>query len=219
MYFPALIACHLVGCLAATAKLHGLKETAHIGSNSRFREANPSALNLFLCYPSPEKERNFHSAGTSISARCGLEQTVEPSASQPAQVEEGKPHNRIIRLGASSLAAAAIQGACALLMLANSVKVALGISSMVAAGSSSFLHSDPVRIPLMFGTAIAATVTLYVIWNGWRLRRNPAARWRRQPLSKRERWAVALGLTSSLLSWALVIGEFVAHRVLHPTSS
>ncbi len=135
---------------------------------------------------------------------------------QLGEQEGRRPRKKIIRLGVSSLAAAYIQGACALLMLANSTKIALGLGSVVAAGVSSFLHSDPVRIPLMVGAAVAATITLYVIWNWWRLRRRPSARWRLQPLSKWERRSVALGVSSALLSWALVIGEFFAHRILHP---
>ena len=121
-----------------------------------------------------------------------------------------------LRFGLTSCGAAVVQGACVFLMLGNSLKVFLGIGSATAAGSSSFLHSDPVRIPLMILAAVFATITLYVIWNGWRLRKRPEAQWRRRPLTRRERWSIGVGLGASVLSWLLVLGELYAHRVLHP---
>lgn len=133
--------------------------------------------------------------------------------------ESEATHNleqRAIRYGASSLAAGLVQGACALLMATNAGKALLGLAAASVAAKASFLHSDPVRIPLMIGSAVGATVALYVLWNGWRLRNSSGARWRRQALTRRERWSIALTLVSALLTWALVIGEYFAHPVVHP---
>ncbi len=136
--------------------------------------------------------------------------------SPPASAEQETNYPGTTRLAIPSLTAAVIQAICVFSMAANSVKVALGIGSVAAAGSSSFLHSDPVRIPLMIMAAIGATITLYVLWKGWRLRNLPSAHWRKRPLSNAERWRIGVALAFSILSWLLVIGEILAHRALHP---
>jgi hypothetical protein len=95
--------------------------------------------------------------------------------------------------------------------------VALGMGSAAAAGSGSFLHSAPVRIPLLIAAAMGATFTLYVVWNGWRRRNHPAAQWRRRTLSARERRSIIIAVTSSGLTWVLIVAELTAHSFLHPS--
>ena len=129
---------------------------------------------------------------------------------------EQSSHKRALQIGVPSFAGGLIQGACALLMATNAGKALLGLATTTVAARISFIHSDPIRIPLMVLSALGATLVLYVLWNGWRLRTSSAARWRRQPLTKRERWSVAFALACSLLTWALVIGEYFAHPIVHP---
>ncbi len=128
---------------------------------------------------------------------------------------EQKLRKRVLQFGTSSLVGGLVQGACALLIVANSGKALLGIASATVAARSSFVHSDPVRIPLMIASALGATLVLYALWNGWRLRSSSGASWRRRPLTKRERWSIAFALACSLLTWALVIGEYFAHPIMH----
>ena len=128
---------------------------------------------------------------------------------------ERHARKRALQIGTPSLVGGLIQGACALLMVSNAGKALLGISTTAVAAKSSFIHSDPVRIPLMIVSALGATLVLYVLWNGWRLRNSSAASWRRQPLTRRERWSIGFALTCSLLTWALVIGEYFAHPIVH----
>jgi hypothetical protein len=134
----------------------------------------------------------------------------------PAEAADASGLLRSLRLSLGALAAAAVQGACAFLMLANSAKALLGVSSVAVAGAAPFWHSDPVRIPLMTVAGIGATVSLYVVWNGWRLRNRPEAQWRRRPLSRSERGKIAVSLASSLLTWALILGELATHHRFHP---
>ena len=61
-----------------------------------------------------------------------------------------------------------------------------------------------------------ATVTLYVIWNGWRLRNRRVSQWRRVPLTGREKWIIAFSLLSAAASWILIIAEIYAHERIHP---
>ena len=121
-----------------------------------------------------------------------------------------------MKLSFAALSSATIQGICAFLIAMNSVKLALGITSAATAGGSSLIHSDPVRLALRYVSAALATATLYVIWNGWRLRNRREAQWRRVPLSKREKWMIAFGLFSAVASWFLIIAEVYAHQRIHP---
>jgi len=45
------------------------------------------------------------------------------------------------------------------------------------------------------------------IWNGWRLRNQREAQWRRVPLGRREKWMIAFGLFLAAASWFLIIAE------------
>ena len=121
-----------------------------------------------------------------------------------------------MKLSFAALTSAAIQGICAFVIAMNSVKLALGITSAVAAGGSSLVHSDPVRLALRYVSATFATVTLYVIWNSWRLRNRRESQWRRIPLTRREKWMIAFGLFSAAASWFLIIAEVYAHQRIHP---
>ena len=65
-----------------------------------------------------------------------------------------------LKLSFAALTSAANQGICAFVIAMNSVKLALGITSAVAAGGSSLVHSDPVRLALRYVSATLATATL-----------------------------------------------------------
>lgn len=121
-----------------------------------------------------------------------------------------------VKLSFAALTSAAIQGICVFVIAMNSVKLALGITSAATAGGASLIHSDAVRLALRYLSATLATATLYVIWNGWRLRNRRESQWRRVPLTSREKWAIAFGLLSAVASWFLIIAEVYAHQRIHP---
>ncbi len=124
--------------------------------------------------------------------------------------------SREVRLSLASVTASLIQGICLFAVGINWAKVVLGVTSVAASGGSPFIHSDPVRYALRYLSAILATATLWVIYNGWRLRNQSSARWRKRPLSRSEKWNIAIGLTSSILSWILIVAEVFAHQKMHP---
>jgi hypothetical protein len=129
-----------------------------------------------------------------------------------------KPTKREARLptvlSAASLVGATIQGVCAILVASSSLKVLLGVAGIAAAVKTSSLHSDKIRVPLMLVSAALASLTLYVLWNGWRLRRLPAARWRIRPLSRLQKLGIGFSFFASLLTWLLVIVEAIEHPVV-----
>jgi hypothetical protein len=146
---------------------------------------------------------------------CVVQELAKSQEIDPSAVK-GKKLTSEVRLSFAALTSAAVQGICAFLIAMNSIKLALGITSAATAGGSSFIHSDPVRLTLRYVSAVLATATLYVIWNGWRLRNRREAQWRRVPLSKREKWMIAFGLLSAAASWFLIIAEVYAHQRIHP---
>ena len=146
---------------------------------------------------------------------CVLQDLAKSPGNDRLSVQSQKL-NSGMRLSLAALTSAAVQGICAFLIAMNSIKLALGITSAATAGGSSFIHSDPVRLILRYVSAVLATATLYVIWNGWRLRNRREAQWRRILLTRREKWMIAFGLLSAAASWFLIIAEVYAHQRIHP---
>ncbi len=120
------------------------------------------------------------------------------------------------RLANSSFVIGASQAVCFFLIAANGVKLLLsGTGQMLAFWGSSFFHSDPIRIPMLTIASVCSILALASIVNGWMLRRRPAAQWRIQPLSKQEKRKVWASAVMSSVTLLLVIGETVAHWIMH----
>ena len=118
-------------------------------------------------------------------------------------------------LSVSGLAAAAVEGVCAALVLLKSTAIFSGLAGLSAAGASSWFHQDALRIPLMVFAAGAALANLYVIWNGRRLRRSPAAAWRVRLQAPAEKRRTRLLVATSLVTLLLIAGEIYGHYILH----
>jgi len=144
-----------------------------------------------------------------------LEDQIQASSVQLSNFSSSKSAGDL-RLSIASVTTSLIQGICLFAVGINWAKVVLGITSVAASGGSPFIHSDPVRYALRYVSAILAIATLWVIWNGWRLRNRSSARWRKVPLTAREKWNIAVGLGSSILSWILIVAEVFAHQKMHP---
>ena len=172
---------------------------------------------------------NRSSLGTNIPAPCNFcvsreSETVEgcllESKMETSQVAlpelDRSGSSKEVRLSIASVTTSVIQGICLFAVGINWAKVVLGVTSVAASGGSPWIHSDPVRYALRYLSAILAMATLWVIYNGWRLRNQSSARWRKRPLSTSEKWNIALGLGSSVLSWILIVAEVFAHQKMHP---
>ncbi len=117
-----------------------------------------------------------------------------------------------------SLALAAAESVCVILVGLSGVRVAFGLSSLIAAtagGPAQGFHRNGLRIPFLVVGAVGALLSLLLLWNEERLRRSPAAAWRMRPLTqkqRRERW-LQLGL--AVLTLALVALEVITHPWFH----
>jgi hypothetical protein len=108
-----------------------------------------------------------------------------------------------------------VEGACAILVASASAKLFVGLGAVAGAAKASRLHADIVRIPVLLVSAAAALITLLVLWNAWRARNRSAARWRKKPMTLREKFSFAITLLASVLTLALVVGEVIEHPIFH----
>ena len=123
---------------------------------------------------------------------------------------------RFITVG--SLGLAIIQGVCATAVFVSGISTALGLSTVAAAtaaGPATGLHANRFRIPMLVLAGLGAVVNLVLLWNAELMRRNPAARWRMRPLTRKERWEKGIQLGASILTLLLIAGELLAHPMFH----
>jgi hypothetical protein len=132
--------------------------------------------------------------------------------------EDSLPKPTRLLLSWGSLALAAAESVCVAAVGLSGIRVALGMTSLLAAGAGGpahGFHSNAIRIPLLTLGAIGAMVSLVLLWNEDRLRRNPSAAWRVRPLmasQRRRRW---LQLITAILTLLLVAAEVVTHPLFH----
>ena len=139
-----------------------------------------------------------------------------PDADLISPVEETqKSSSPSLLLSSAALVGSLVEGACAILVASASAKLFVGLGPVAGAVKASRLHSDIVRIPVLLVSAAAALITLLVLWNGWRARKRSAARWRKKPMTLREKFSFAITLVASVLTVALVVGEVIEHPIFH----
>lgn len=132
------------------------------------------------------------------------------------QVEAADEASSTALIGMGSVWFAIAQAACATSVFLKSIAVLLGISVVSAAAALDFLHQPMARIILLLFAVSGAGANLYLVWKTWKLRRNPAARWRMRPLSTAERRRMFLAVSTSLLTFVVLGVEVWAHLLLHP---
>jgi hypothetical protein len=129
--------------------------------------------------------------------------------------ETQKPSSPSLLLSSAAFVGGLVEGACAILVASASAKLFVGLGAVAGAVRASRLHADVVRVPVLLLSAASAVITLVVLWNSWRARNRPAARWRKKPLTMREKCTSALTLLASVLTLSLVVGEVIEHPVFH----
>ncbi len=121
-------------------------------------------------------------------------------------------------LTVGSLGFAIVQGVCATAVFVSGISTALGLSTLVAAtaaGPATGFHANRFRIPMLALAGVGAFVNLFLFWHAERMRRNPSARWRMRPLTRKERWEKWIQLGASVLTLLLIAGELLAHPLFH----
>lgn len=125
---------------------------------------------------------------------------------------------RGILLGWSSLFLAAIESLCAAAVALSGVRVLLGMSSLIAAtaaGPAQGFHREVFRVPILWASGVLAVLTLWLLWNEHRIRQNPSAQWRLQPLTPKQRRQRWMQLVTSIVALLLILAEVITHPLFH----
>jgi hypothetical protein len=131
----------------------------------------------------------------------------------PAEANQG-----VAVIGVGSVWFAIAQAACASTVFLKSIALVLGVSTLSAATTLELFHSPGARLVLVTFAISGAFANLYVVWNTYRLRRNPAAKWRIRPMTASEKRRVRLALVTALMTFAVLGVEIWAHLILHPNA-
>jgi len=127
-----------------------------------------------------------------------------------------KPARLLLTWG--SLALAAAESLCLAAVGLSGVRVALGLTSLLAAGAAGPAHGwhrEAIRVPLLTIGGVGAVINLLLLWNEERMRRNPSAAWRIKPLTPKQRRRRWIQLVLAILTLALIAGEVITHPWFH----
>jgi hypothetical protein len=149
----------------------------------------------------------------------GLAKGVDPSHIRQKKADVGHPSGmRSTVLGWSALFLAAIQSLCVAAVALSGVRVLLGLSSLIAAtaaGPAQGFHREALRVPILWASGLIAALNLLLLWNENRIRRNPAAQWRLQPFTAKQRRQRWIQLATSIGALLLILAEVVTHPWFH----
>jgi hypothetical protein len=141
---------------------------------------------------------------------------LQGQATAPAEESRSKAGRWLLAWGSFVLAAA--ESICVAAVGLSGLRVALGLSSLLAAGAAGPAqgwHREAIRIPLLTIGAVGALLSLLLLWNEQKLRKNPAAAWRIQPLTKQQRRRRWLQFGLAILTLLLVAAELITHPWFH----
>lgn len=130
--------------------------------------------------------------------------------------ERSRLANSLLAWG--SLALAAAESLCVMAVGLSGVRVALGLSSLLAAtagGPAQGFHRSALRIPFLVVGTLGALLSLVLLWNEEKIRRNPSAAWRLRPLTKQQRRRRGLQIALAILTLLLVAAEVITHPLFH----
>jgi hypothetical protein len=127
-----------------------------------------------------------------------------------------KPGRLLLTWG--SLALAAAESLCVAAVGLSGLRVAMGLTSLLATGASGPArgwHQQWIRVPLLTVGIAGALLSLLLLWNEEKLRRNSAAGWRMKPLTPKQRRVRWFQLIAAVLTLLLVAAELVTHTWFH----
>jgi hypothetical protein len=131
----------------------------------------------------------------------------------------GQSNVRGAVLGWSSLFLAALESICVLAVALSGVRVLLGLSSLIGAASAAEpahgFHREALRVPILGASGVIAVVNLLLLWNENRIRQNPAAQWRIQPLAPKQRRQRWIQIVTSIGALLLILIEVSTHSWFH----
>lgn len=119
--------------------------------------------------------------------------------------------------GWTALILAVIEAVCVFAVMAAKAGLLVGAVAVFAASWAQYLHRDLFRIPILLLAIVGAGVNLYLVWRFLNLRNQPAAAWRKKPLTDRAKWRMGIVLGLAVVTLAIAAAEIYLHRSLHHT--
>jgi len=117
---------------------------------------------------------------------------------------------------------ALLQSVCTAILTLNGIRVGIGVAALamssIAAPLLSF-HRDAIRIPMLSIAVIGAVVNLAVLAWARHLRARPEAQWRKQEITKKQRWSERLQVAMAIATLLLVCLEIYAHPIVNHGAS
>jgi hypothetical protein len=142
---------------------------------------------------------------------------AEPARDRAFVLETAPP----LSLVGSSLLFSVLQSVCTAVVALNGVRLAIGIGSLamttgLGATMEHFHQITWLRVVLLVGGLSGSILTLGIVLRAIRLRNRPAARWRRRPLSSKQKRMELLQVFLSLVTLLLIVVEEYLHfRLCH----
>jgi hypothetical protein len=146
---------------------------------------------------------------------------TEPNSKESTGLKPGSAAGSkyaAVLLAWGSLALAAAESICVVAVGLSGVRVALGLSSLIAAtagGPAHGFHRNGLRIPFLVVGTVGALLSLLLLWNEERIRKNPSAAWRVRPLTEQQRRRRWLQLGLAIATLLLVALEVITHPLFH----
>jgi len=117
-----------------------------------------------------------------------------------------------------SFTLALIESICVAAVALSGIRVAIGMTSLIAAtaaGPAHGFHRNALRIPILTFGAIGSIVVLLLVWNEERMRKNPAAAWRLQPLTAKQKRSRRIQVVLAVVSLLVIAAELLTHPLFH----
>ena len=141
-------------------------------------------------------------------------QREESPGERQAMPEKSSPAQALLRwLLPTATALQALP--CFFLLTLSGYRTVIGgiaIFAATIAGPFEVFHQNAVRIPFFAIAGFLSLLNLYLYFFAKRRRETPSARWRRQPLSQRERRIQKIQVVSSFLTLLMIAGDVFNHH-------
>ena len=125
-------------------------------------------------------------------------------------------------MSGAAVVIALLQSLCTAILTINGIRVGIGIAALAASGIATPLlsfHRDAIRIPMLSIAVIGAVVNLAVLAWVWHLRARPESQWRKQPITRKQRWSERMQVLLSVATLVLVAAEIWAHPIVNHGAS
>ncbi len=122
----------------------------------------------------------------------------------------------------TAMVMALLQSLCTAILTINGIRVGIGVAALAASSIAAPLlsfHRDAIRIPMLSIAVVGALVNLGVLAWVWHLRARPESQWRKQPVTKKQRWSERLQVAMAIATLLLAGLETYTHPIVNHGAS